>query len=75
MQSTATNQDEWEAGYRAGSSAGKLLRTKEITEEIEARLLEYDLLGIDHANNENAVHELESAVNELKNLLEWINKL
>lgn len=75
MQSIATNQDEWEAGYRAGSSAGKLLRTKEITEEIEARLLEYDQLGIDHANNENAVHELESAVNELKNLLEWINKL
>lgn len=75
MQSTATNQDEWEAGYRVGSSAGKLFRTKEIADEIEARLLEYGQLGIDHANDENAVHELESAVNELKNLLEWINKL
>lgn len=75
MQSTATNQDEWEAGYRVGSSAGKLFRTKEIADEIEARLLEYGQLGIDHENDENAVHELESAVNELKNLLEWINKL
>lgn len=73
--STETNQAEWEAGYRVGSSAGKLLRTNEITEEIKARLLEYEQLGIEHDNNENAVHELESAVNELKNLLEWIEQL
>lgn len=49
-------------------------QTSEIVDEIESRLVEYDQLGIEHRNNENAVHELESAVNELKNLLEWIKK-
>jgi len=46
----------------------------QIIEEIEARLLEYTNLGIDHANDQNAVNELESAVNELQHLLEWIKQ-
>ena len=49
-------------------------QTTDIIEEIEARLLEYGQLGVEHSNDESAVHELESAVNELKHLLEWIKQ-
>ena len=49
-------------------------QANEIIEEIEARLLEYKDLGVDHANDQNAVHELESAVNELEHLLNWIKQ-
>jgi hypothetical protein len=46
----------------------------QIVKEISDRIAEYKVLMIDHDNNQDAVNELESAVHELENLLEWINE-
>ena len=47
--------------------------SEEIVKEINDRIDEYKGLMIDHDNNQDAVHQLESAVHELEHLLEWIN--
>jgi translation initiation factor IF-3 len=52
----------------------KMKSSEEIVKEINDRIAEYKVLMIDHDNNQDAVHELESAVHELAHLLEWINE-
>ncbi len=47
---------------------------EQIVKEINDRISEYKALMIEHDNNQDAVHELESAVHELAHLLEWINE-
>jgi hypothetical protein len=46
--------------------------SEHIIKEIEDRIKEYEILAVEHDNNQDAVHELNSATNELNNLLEWI---
>jgi hypothetical protein len=48
--------------------------SEEIVKEINDRIAEYKVLAMDHDNNQDAVHELESAVHELAHRLEWINE-
>ena len=52
----------------------KMKSSEEIVKEINDRIAEYKVLMIDHDNNQDAVNEIESAVHELENLLEWINE-
>jgi allophanate hydrolase subunit 1 len=52
----------------------KMKLRSQIVKEISDRIAEYKVLMIDHDNNQDAVNELESAVHELENLLEWINE-
>ena len=52
----------------------KMKSSEQIVKEINDRIAEYKVLMVDHDNNQDAVHELESAVHELENLLEWINE-
>ena len=52
----------------------KMKSSEEIVKEINDRIAEYKVLMLDHDNNQDAVNELESAVHELENLLEWINE-
>ncbi len=52
----------------------KMKSSEEIVKEINDRIAEYKVLVMDHDNNQDAVHELESAVHELAHLLEWINE-
>jgi len=52
----------------------KMKLRSQIVKEISDRIEEYKGLMIDHDNNQDAVNELESAVHELENLLEWINE-
>ena len=48
--------------------------SEQIAKEISDRIAEYKHLMVEHNNNQDAVHELESAVHELEHLLEWINE-
>ena len=48
--------------------------SEQIAKEISDRIAEYKALMVEHNNNQDAVHELESAVHELDHLLEWINE-
>ena len=48
--------------------------SEQIVKEINDRIVDNKALMIEHDNDENAVHELQSAINELENLLEWINE-
>ena len=52
----------------------KMKLRSQIVKEINDRIAEYKVLMVDHDNNQDAVNELESAVHELENLLEWINE-
>ena len=52
----------------------KMKSSEQIAKEINDRIAEYKVLMLDHDNNQDAVNELESAVHELENLLEWINE-
>ena len=52
----------------------KMKSSEQIVKEINDRIAEYKVLAMDHDNNQDAVNELESAVHELENLLEWINE-
>lgn len=52
----------------------KMKSSEQIIKEINDRIAEYKVLMVDHDNNQDAVNELESAVHELENLLEWINE-
>ena len=52
----------------------KMKLRSQIVKEISDRIDEYKGLMIDHDNNQDAVHELESAIHELEHLLEWINE-
>jgi hypothetical protein len=52
----------------------KMKLRSQIVKEISDRIAEYKVLMIDHDNNQDAVNEIESAVHELENLLEWINE-
>ena len=52
----------------------KVKSSEQIVKEINDRIAEYKVLMLDHDNNQDAVNELESAVHELENLLEWINE-
>ena len=52
----------------------KMKSSEQIVKEINDRIAEYKVLMVDHDNNQDAVNELESAVHELENLLEWINE-
>ncbi len=54
--------------------SSKMKSSEQIVKEISDRIDEYKGLMIDHDNNQDAVNELESAVHELENLLEWINE-
>lgn len=47
--------------------------SEQIVKEINDRIAEYKALMVEHDNNQDAVNELESAVHELENLLEYIN--
>ena len=47
---------------------------EQIIQEIKDRIVDNESLMVEHDNNQDVVHELESAINELKNLLEWINE-
>lgn len=51
----------------------KMKSSEQIVKEINDRIAEYKVLMVDHDNNQDAVNELESAVHELENLLEYIN--
>ena len=52
----------------------KMKLRSQIVKEISDRIEEYKGLQIDHDNNQDVVHELNSVINELENLLEWINE-
>jgi len=52
----------------------KMKSSEQIAKEISDRIAEYKALMVEHNNNQDAVHELESAVHELDHLLEWINE-
>ena len=52
----------------------KMKSSEQIAKEISDRIAEYKHLMVEHNNNQDAVHELESAVHELEHLLEWINE-
>ena len=52
----------------------KMKSSEQIVKEINDRIAEYKVLMVDHDNNQDAVNELESAIHELENLLEWINE-
>lgn len=52
----------------------KMKSSEQIAKEINDRIADNKALMIEHDNDENAVHELQSAINELENLLEWINE-
>ena len=48
--------------------------SEQIAKEINDRIAEYKVLAMDHDNNQEVVHELNSVINELENILEWINE-
>jgi len=48
--------------------------SEQIVKEINDRIEDYKSLQIDHDNNQDVVHELNSVINELENVLEWINE-
>ena len=52
----------------------KMKLRSQIVKEISDRIEEYKGLQIDHDNNQDVVHELNSVINELENILEWINE-
>ena len=52
----------------------KMKSSEQIAKEINDRITEYKALMVEHDNNQDAVHELESAIGELAHLLEWINE-
>jgi len=48
--------------------------SEQIVKEINDRIVEYKTLQVEHDNSQDAVNLLESAIDELENLLEWINE-
>jgi len=52
----------------------KMKSSEQIAKEINDRIAEYKGLMVEHDNNQDAVHELESAIHELDHLLRWINE-
>ena len=48
--------------------------SNQIVQEINDRIAEYKALMIEHDNNQDAVHELQTTIHELDHLLEWINE-
>jgi len=47
---------------------------KQVVKEIEGRIAEYEDLMIAHDDNQEATHELKTAICELNHLVEWIRK-
>jgi len=45
-----------------------------ICKEIHDRIFEYKGLQVEHGNDPKAVEDLESVINELIHLIEWINE-
>ena len=45
-----------------------------ICKEIHDRISEYKGLQVEHGNDPKAVEDLESVINELIHLIEWINE-
>ena len=52
----------------------KMKLRSQIVKEISDRIVEYKTLQVEHDNSQDAVNLLESAIDELENLLEWINE-
>ena len=52
----------------------KMKSSEQITKEINDRIAEYQGLQVEHGNDPKAVEDLESVINELIHLIEWINE-